>query len=196
MKRFALIQDGRVHHVFDAEEKPVVAPGIVIVDLSHLEKPPKEGAVVINLDTATFEDPPPPEFPKPEPPRPVPVRELFRPPIERVVEHQAAVQEAGYFGNVWVRKLYWAKAGDEHPGHAHQFDHISLLVKGSVRLQQEGDPVAHEYAAPAYIQIPKQVRHHFTALEDDTLLWCIFALRDATGDVVDEIGQADLTKVR
>lgn len=92
--------------------------------------------------------------------------------------------ELGYFGNIWVRQNYLPTAGEFSPGHFHYFDHVSLLAKGKVRVEVEGfEP--KEFTAPTFIVIKKEHKHKFTALEDDTLWYCVFALRDVNGEVTD-----------
>lgn len=92
--------------------------------------------------------------------------------------------ELGYFGNIWVRQNYLAKAGDSFPGHTHHFDHVSLLARGKVRVTVEGyEPKV--FAAPTFIVIKKEHKHDFVALENDCLWYCVFALRDVDGEVTD-----------
>jgi len=89
--------------------------------------------------------------------------------------------EFGYFGNVWIRKLYFPIKGALHDGHKHDHDHMSFLVKGRVLIEVDGyEPTI--FTAPTYITIKAEYGHKITALEDDTLWLCIFALRDEEGD--------------
>lgn len=95
------------------------------------------------------------------------------------------MSEMGYFGNIWVRQHYLANPGqDNGGGHTHHFDHVTLLAKGKVLVEVEGYP-AKEFTAPTFIVIKKEHKHKFTALEADTLYYCVFALRDVDGDVTD-----------
>jgi len=98
-----------------------------------------------------------------------------------------SVHELGYFGNIWVRQNFLEKAGDAHPGHKHNFDHVSLLACGRVRVTVEGFP-PKEFTAPTFIVIKKEHNHRFEALEDGTLWYCVFALRDIAGNVTDFYG--------
>lgn len=93
--------------------------------------------------------------------------------------------ELGYFGNIWVRQNVLNK-NDEAPGHTHYFDHVTLLAKGKVLVEVEGKP-PKEFTAPTFIVIRKELIHKMTALEEDTVYYCVFALRDANGEVVDDI---------
>lgn len=97
---------------------------------------------------------------------------------------EALEQEMGYFGNVWIIKLFFKKAGVIHEGHTHDHDHVSLLLSGSVEVKVEG----HEpqiFKAPTYVTIRAHLNHEIIALEDDTLWWCIHARRDEAGEVVE-----------
>lgn len=94
------------------------------------------------------------------------------------------IEEHGFVGNVWVRQNWLPRAGDTAGGHAHYHDHVSLLVKGSVEVTVN-DNAPKQFHAPTYIVIKKQHRHNIVALEDDTVFYCIFAMRDIDGNVID-----------
>lgn len=97
------------------------------------------------------------------------------------------ISNLGYFGNIWVRQNLLEKAGDSNGGgHKHKFDHVSLLTQGKVSVEIEGYP-AKEFTAPTFIVIRKEHNHKFTALEDNTNWYCVFALRDLDGEPIDEL---------
>lgn len=100
-------------------------------------------------------------------------------------------EELGFFGNVWVRQNWLLKAGDTAGGHLHHHDHVSLLVKGSVEVEVDGSE-PKRFKSPTFILIKKNFRHKITALEDDTVFYCVFALRDVDGNVVDIADVANL----
>jgi len=85
--------------------------------------------------------------------------------------------------SVYVRQMHFKNAGDIEQGHSHQFDHQTLLSKGSIKITLEG--VENTYIAPHIIFIRKDHRHELVALEDDTVVYCIHALRN--GDDVCDI---------
>jgi hypothetical protein len=103
-------------------------------------------------------------------------------PLDNINEHY----NLGYFGNIWVRQNNLPHAGDVFAGHKHYFDHITLLVRGSVEVEVDGHP-AKKFKAPTFIVIRKEHRHKITALEDDVLFYCVFALRDVNGEVFDPV---------
>jgi len=85
--------------------------------------------------------------------------------------------------NLWVRMMHFKKAGDQNEGHEHNFDHITLLSKGSVEVDVEGQKTV--FKAPHMIYITAGKRHFLKALEDDTVASCLHALR--TGEREEDI---------
>jgi len=86
--------------------------------------------------------------------------------------------------NLYTRMMHFTNKGDTEPGHAHVYDHLTLLAKGSIKVTVNGE--ATEFTAPHSIYIQKNKQHELVALEDDTLAFCIFALKDINGfDLLD-----------
>lgn len=85
--------------------------------------------------------------------------------------------------NTWVKQMHFAKAGDMNEGHKHIFDHQTLLGKGKVKVTVNGK--ATEFTAPTIIFIRAGYEHQIQALEDDTICYCIHAIRD--GERVEDI---------
>jgi len=79
--------------------------------------------------------------------------------------------------SVYVRQMFFKNAGDVEHGHAHKFDHQTLLAKGSLKIKLDDKETI--FKAPHIILIRKEQFHELTALEDDTVCYCIHALRDA-----------------
>ena len=103
-------------------------------------------------------------------------------------EGMSNLEQMGVFGNVWVYGHHLKKAGDYNAGHKHHFDHITMLAQGSVRCtvkDEAGVLTTREFKAPTFIVIDKNKEHTLVALEDDTVFYCVFALRDKDGDVTD-----------
>lgn len=96
------------------------------------------------------------------------------------------MSELGWFGNIWVRQNVLANLGDSYESHVHKFDHVTLLVKGKVSVQVQGHE-SKEFIAPTFIVIRKEHQHQITALENDTVYYCVFALRNLDGEVVEDI---------
>lgn len=103
------------------------------------------------------------------------------------------IEEHGFVGNIWVRQNFMEKAGDVVGGHLHYHDHVSLLAKGKVAVQvDDGEP--KEFVAPTFIVVRKEHKHKITALEDNTVWYCVFAMRDIYGDVTEIIDDANIPK--
>ena len=99
------------------------------------------------------------------------------------------VKELGYFGNIWVRQHILEKENDVAKGHLHEFDHVTMLVKGKVRVDVKNTLTKEErfkeFQSPTFMIIRKDHTHKITALTDDVQYYCVFALRDIDGDVTD-----------
>lgn len=87
-------------------------------------------------------------------------------------------------GNLWIRQMVFEKAGDANEGHEHNYDHLTLLTTGSVRVYVDGN--TSDFVAPQVIYIKKGKSHYIEALEDNTIAFCVHALRDAeTEEILD-----------
>jgi quercetin dioxygenase-like cupin family protein len=82
--------------------------------------------------------------------------------------------------------MYFVKAGDANEGHIHNYDHMTLLAYGSVRVHVDGSTT--DFKAPYSIFITKGKSHFIEALEDGTVAYCVHALHDKD---TDEILNAD-----
>ena len=87
--------------------------------------------------------------------------------------------------NLFCKQMFFAKAGDVEQGHCHAFDHTTLLGSGSVMVKANGRST--KFTAPQMIFIKAELEHEITALEDNTVAYCIHALRDGDGvnDILD-----------
>ncbi len=84
--------------------------------------------------------------------------------------------------NVFVKMIPLTSKGDTTYGHAHTYDHITLLSVGRVLMKHDNGQA--EYAAPCLIVTPKGVAHEFVSLADFSLLCCIHALRNEDGEIL------------
>jgi len=83
----------------------------------------------------------------------------------------------GCVANLFSRMMHFEKAGDIEHGHTHQFDHLTLLASGSLQVTVEG--AVSEFKSPHMIYIKADKNHELVALEDNTVAYCIHALRTA-----------------
>jgi quercetin dioxygenase-like cupin family protein len=91
--------------------------------------------------------------------------------------------QIGCVANLWSRQMHFKKAGDIEHGHTHEFDHLTMLASGSLRVTVNGKTT--DFKAPHMIYIKAEHNHELVALEDNTVAYCIHALRDGNG--VDDI---------
>jgi quercetin dioxygenase-like cupin family protein len=83
----------------------------------------------------------------------------------------------GVVANMFVRQMHFKEAGSFEQGHEHTFDHLTLLASGRLLVEANGETT--EYVAPTMIYINSEVEHKLTALEPDTVAYCIHGLRDS-----------------
>jgi len=89
----------------------------------------------------------------------------------------------GCVANLFSRQMHFEKAGDVEHGHTHSFDHLTLLANGKLKIVVDGKEST--FVAPQMIYIKAEKMHELTALEDNTVAYCIHALR--IGEDVDDI---------
>lgn len=99
------------------------------------------------------------------------------------------VSDVKLVDNVFVKMHYFLNDGDVYAGHAHAFDHITLLAVGKVLMTH--DKGEQEFTAPHLIVTPKGISHQFKALTAGTVFCCIHAIRD--GDGVDDVASPEIT---
>jgi len=91
-------------------------------------------------------------------------------------EHQpvgSLVLYAGIFCKTW----YVADAGTLLPQHAHDHPHLTMVIKGAVRVWRD-EVMQGDWQAPTTLKIPAQTLHSFLTLTDDVVLACIHAVGD------------------
>lgn len=93
-------------------------------------------------------------------------------------------------GNIFIRPNPM-EMGEVRQGHTHNFDHTTIVFKGSVRVRAWktiGDQRAliaeRDFAAPSHFLIRKDIEHEITALEDGTVFWCVYSHRTPRGEVI------------
>ena len=85
--------------------------------------------------------------------------------------------------NLYFKRMHFKKAGDVEYGHSHPFDHVSFLSFGSAKVTVSGK--SKVFYAPQVIFIKKDLKHELEALEDNTEVTCIHAIRN--GERVEDI---------
>jgi quercetin dioxygenase-like cupin family protein len=96
-------------------------------------------------------------------------------------------------GNIFVRQMTFGSVGDVVEGHEHNFDHTTYVPRGALmfeRLRADGsvEKTITKRATDGYnwVLIRAGVRHRITALEEGSIGHCIYAHRNAQGDIVQD----------
>lgn len=90
----------------------------------------------------------------------------------------------GLVANLFSKQMRFLKEGDVEHGHTHPFDHLTLLASGGLSVEVDGEVT--DFEAPHMLYIRADKKHTLTALEDNTVAYCIHALRDEKyGDILD-----------
>lgn len=106
-----------------------------------------------------------------------------------MIEENKPVVEVIAVSNVYSRMMFFKNHGDVEIGHAHTYDHATLVSSGSVLYEvldgPNGDTIAAKrFFAPGFIFVEKNKFHRITALEDNTVCACIHALRTIDEELV------------
>lgn len=88
---------------------------------------------------------------------------------------------AGIFCKVW----HVPDVATLLPQHAHEHAHLTLLIRGAIRLWR-GDALDGDYHAPATLKIPAREKHSFLTLTDNCMLACIHAVGEADEPAIHE----------
>jgi len=96
--------------------------------------------------------------------------------------------QLGCVDNLFSRQMVFQQVGDMEIGHTHQFNHLTLLAYGSLRVTVNGKTT--DFHAPQMIFIKADQVHELVALQAGTVAFCIHALRD--GHRVEDILDASL----
>jgi hypothetical protein len=86
--------------------------------------------------------------------------------------------------------MHFQNVGDIEIGHAHDFDHGTLVSSGSVLVEildnTTKEPISKKtIEAPNFVYIEKHKFHRITALADNTVCACIHALRTNDNELLE-----------
>jgi len=109
--------------------------------------------------------------------------------LGNIVELADWTPDVDVLGNVGFR-IITLTGHQVLPGHEHNFPHATAVVRGVVRvlfIYEDGAERAEEYCAPAKFEVPAHVRHEIAALSDGAECWCIFGVRDESGEIAEMV---------
>lgn len=96
-------------------------------------------------------------------------------------------------GNIFIRPNLNLLKGQVIQGHRHNFDHTTIVFKGAVHIKAtlpDGSVIERDFGEGFPLRhclIKAEVVHEITALVDGTEFWCVYAHRDAQGNVTQEV---------
>jgi quercetin dioxygenase-like cupin family protein len=87
---------------------------------------------------------------------------------------------------VFVKQMHFEQVGSTMYGHKHTHNHLTLLAHGKLKVTVNGEVT--EFTAPHLIFIHKDNEHELVALEENTVAYCVHAIRDKdTGDIIEDV---------
>jgi hypothetical protein len=93
-------------------------------------------------------------------------------------------------GSTFSHRVFDGKGCQPHVGHEHNYDHQTLVIEGSIKIERterDGSVTRHGPFGPLEgMKIEAGCRHTVYPLSKDTRYACIFLNRDHSGLVVDE----------
>lgn len=92
--------------------------------------------------------------------------------------------------NIYIKKMTFPTAGTVYKGHHHDYDHVTMVASGKAKVKFNAVPEAgvkaeeREYGAVGTFITRAYRTHEITALEDNTVVCCIHAMRTVDGQVI------------
>ena len=105
-------------------------------------------------------------------------------------KNQQIEMEHFFQHNVFLKKMIFKEKGMVYCGHHHDYDHVTLVAAGKVSVKfgpvPEGDlpEEIKEYAGTSMFVTRSYREHEITALEDNTIVCCVHAIRDEKGEII------------
>lgn len=94
-----------------------------------------------------------------------------------------------YQHNIYMKEMKFDDNAT-YCGHHHDYDHITLVASGKVRVKFGAVPSAgipeeiKEYTGVSTFVTRSFREHEITAIEPNTVVYCVHALRDVNGEVI------------
>lgn len=95
-----------------------------------------------------------------------------------------------YQHNIYLKEMTYPTAGMSYHGHHHDFDHVTMIASGGVRvvfgaIPEMGIPEeTREYRAVDMFVTRSFREHTITSLEPNTVVCCVHAIRNEEGEII------------
>ena len=96
-------------------------------------------------------------------------------------EHQPEQTELVIYAGVFAKLWSVPDAGTLLPQHAHEFPHLTIIMRGAVRVWR-GDEMVGDFHAPVAVKIPANTLHNFLTLTNDVAIACVHNADHIDGD--------------
>ena len=116
--------------------------------------------------------------------------------------NQQIQMEHSFQHNIFLKKMIFKEKGMMYCGHHHDYDHVTLVAAGRVSVKfgsvPEGDLLEEvkEYGGASMFVTRSYREHEITALEDNTIVCCIHAIRDTNGEIIGIPSHIDKDKAK
>jgi len=101
-------------------------------------------------------------------------------------------------GNIWFKEMIFEHSGDVKNGHKHTHDHITFVTNGSIEvfvIQDKDTNISKGiFKAPCQIKVPAGTAHTVVSLEDNTIAYCLEAVRIDDEIITTEFSNSEWTE--
>lgn len=101
----------------------------------------------------------------------------------KAAEHQPETVSVTIYGGVFYKVWRVPDADTLVPQHSHDYDHMTCILQGLVRVWRDDEWVG-DFLAPGTIRIPAHCKHRFLTLTPGVVLACVH--REDTAEAVAE----------
>lgn len=117
------------------------------------------------------------------------INELYEIKESKVNDRSQVKNKQAITHNIFVKQMDFSGPNSTYCGHHHEYDHVTLVASGRVRVKFSAVPAAGipeeeaEYSAVTMFITRAFRTHEITALEPNTTVCCVHALRTEDGEI-------------
>lgn len=110
--------------------------------------------------------------------------------MSRIKDNSKVKTQHVYQHNVYLKQMNFDDPNITYCGHHHDYDHVTLVASGSVRVKFAAVPEAgipeeyREYKAVSTFVTRSFREHEITSLEPNTVVCCVHAVREENGEII------------
>ena len=96
------------------------------------------------------------------------------------IPERAYTETEGVMARMIFRTMRFRETGMTVEQHAHDFDHVTVIIRGPLKLASGKDGPVRTVVEGERILIPAGIIHGFTALADNCLAYCVHPFNAVT----------------